>query len=339
MVRIALAGLGLMGKTHLQAYERLPGAQVVAVCDPRHDAVSALGVSVLGASPSAYAVFAEMLAAGGFDVVDICAPTHFHADYTVSALEAGFHVFCEKPMALTVADTERMLETAERTGRLLAVGQVLRYWPGYREVRALLESGRYGEVRSAELSRLVGVPQWSADNWMLDSRLSGSAALDLHIHDVDMVLSLFGAPLGVVSRGILEKDGSISQITTLYDFPHRVVQATGGWICAPAFGLRMRALFVLERAAIELVSQGTVVVTVHPEVGAPYALPLSDEDGYTAELRDFVEGIEKGRLSDVNPPRSAADAVALCLLEMESVRQKAEKDFPSSRVSPPGGPA
>jgi predicted dehydrogenase len=338
MVRIGLAGLGFMGRTHLGAYQRIAGAEVVAVCDPRRDALCGSRVNADSIFPTLYgtldlgrvAVYSslqDMLTAGGFDVVDICAPTHLHADFAVSALQAGFHVFCEKPMALTVADTTRMLDTARESGKFLVVGQVLRYWPGYREVKALLDSGRYGRVRSAELSRLAGVPWWSAADWMRDSRLSGNAAVDLHIHDVDMVIFLFGAPRGVQSHGVLENDGSISQIMTFYDFPHAMVQANGGWIRSRTFDLRMRAFFILESASIELVSRGKTVVTVYPETDEPFPLPLTEEDGFVAELRDFVEGVEKGRLSELNPPQAAADGVALCLLEIESAKERVAKTF------------
>lgn len=321
MVKVALVGLGLMGKTHLDAYGKLRDVQVVAVCEPRADLAVQPGNAVR------YADFHDMLRAGGFDVVDICVPTFLHAEYTISALEAGFHVFCEKPMALTVDETERMLAAVERSGKLFSVGQCLRYWPGYVEVKALIDSGRYGKVRYTEFARLNGVPAWSAGNWMGDHRLSGNAALDLHIHDVDMVMYLFGAPRAVCSQGVTEKDGSISQITTLYEYPDLAAQSSGGWIRSGSFDLRMRALYVLQDAAVELDSGKKPMVMVYPESGKAYPLALAEGDGYYHELKDFTDGVARGRLSGTVTGRSAADSVRLCLLEIESARDGERKRF------------
>ncbi len=339
MVRVALTGLGFMGKTHIGAYQKIPDVEVVALCDPRKENLTVSNLDTDGNIASAsgsvdlsrartYTDYREMLSSGGFDLVDICTPTFLHADYTVQALDAGYHVFCEKPMALTTAETERMLAAVEKTGRLFCVGQCLRFWPAYAEIKKLVDSGRFGRVRYAEFARFGAPPRWASGNWMSEGRLSGNAALDLHIHDVDMILYLFGSPRGVQSRGVRENDGSISQITTLYEYPDLVVQATGGWICSGSFGFTMRALYILEKATIELDFSKNPAVTVCPDSEPKYPLSLPEGDGYFYELKDFVEGIVKGRLSGIVTGRSAAEAVRLCLREIESVTAGNRKSFP-----------
>lgn len=338
MVRVALVGVGFMGKTHLGAYQKIPGVEVVALCGPHEERLkvsrlesggniaSASGPIDLG-SARTYTDYEDMLAAGGFDFIDICAPTFLHADYTVKALDAGYHVYCEKPMALTTEETTRMFAHVEKTGRLFSVGQCLRFWPAYSDVKTLIDSGRFGRVRYAEFARFAAPPRWSSGNWMRDSRLSGNAALDLHIHDVDMVLYLFGAPRAVRSHGVKESDGSVSQITSFYEYPDAVVQAGGGWLCSASFGFTMRALYVLEQATIELDFSKNPVVTVYPDSGQKYPLQLAEGDGYFHELKDFVHGIEKGQLSGIVTGRSAAEAVKLCLLEIESVKDGKRREY------------
>jgi predicted dehydrogenase len=338
MVRVALVGLGFMGKTHLGAYQKISDVEVVALCDPRRENLKVnrleTGGNIASASGSidlssarTYCDYQDMLSAGGFDFVDICAPTFLHADYTIRALDAGYHVFCEKPMALTIDETARMLAHVRKTGRLFSVGQCLRFWPAYADVKTLIDSGRFGRVRYAEFARLSSPPRWATGNWMSDSRLSGNAALDLHIHDVDMVLHLFGAPRAVRSHGVKEGDGSISHITTFYEYPDLAVQTSGGWICAGSFGFTMRALYVLEGATIELDFSKSPVVTVYPDSDPKYSLPLAEGDGYFHELKDFVDGVAKGQLSGIVTGRSAAESVKLCLLEIESVKDGRRKRF------------
>jgi predicted dehydrogenase len=334
-VKVALVGLGFMGKTHLGVYQKLPGVEVAAMCDVSRKNLelskletggnirTAAGEIDLGGVRK-YTDYAELLAAGGFDFVDICSPTHLHAEHAIKALDAGYNVLCEKPMALSVQDTEKMLERVERSGKLFSVAQCLRFWPAYSEVRKLIDSGTHGKVKSAEFARFSAPPRWASGDWLRVGALSGNAALDLHIHDVDMILHLFGAPEAVRSNGIFENDGSISHISTLYTYPGLLVQASGGWICSDSFGFTMRAFYILEGATIELDFSKSPVVTVFPNGGTRYALPLPDGDGYYFELKDFVEGIRKGKLSGIVTGRSAADSVKLCLLEIESARERKE---------------
>jgi predicted dehydrogenase len=338
MVRVALVGLGFMGKTHLGIYQRLPTVQVAAICDARKENLeitrldgggniqtSSGAIDLSGARK--YTDYAGMLADGGFDFVDICLPTFLHADYTIRALQAGYHVLCEKPMALTTSETKKMLEAVERSGKLFSVGQCLRFWPPYVEVKKLIDSGRYGKTLYAEFARYSAPAKWSWGGWINDGALSGNAALDLHIHDVDMILYLFGKPDTVRSNGLFAKDGTILHIATIYTYQDQVVQASGGWVCSDSFGFNMRAFYVLESATVDLDFSKSPLVTVYPSGGDKYALPLPDGDGYLYELKDFAQSVEQGKSSGIVTGQSAADAVALCLLEIESAKKKKEKPF------------
>lgn len=335
MVRVALTGLGFMGKTHLGVYQRLEGVEVVALCDSRPAAMEITRLEAGGNIEAAagsidlsrarkFTDYDEMLAEGGFDYVDICLPTSFHAEYAVKGLDAGYHVFCEKPMALSAAETDRMLAAVERSGRLFSVGQCLRFWPAYTEVKRILDSGAYGRVRYAEYARFSAPPTWGTDNWLLDGTRSGNAALDLHVHDVDMLLYLHGKPKSLRSRGVFEGDGSISHIATVYSYDELVVASTGGWICSDSFGFNMRAFWVLERATIELDFSKSEPVILFPTGGTRRAIELPPGDGYFHELADFTAGVAKGRSSGIVTGRSAAESVKLCLLEMESAREGRE---------------
>jgi predicted dehydrogenase len=331
MVKVALTGVGFMGKAHLGVYQKLPEVRVTALCDIRPEAMEITSLAAGGnidassgtidlSGTRKHTDYGAMLKDGGFDLVDICLPTHLHADFSIRALEAGFHVFCEKPMALTADEADRMLKKVQQTRKLFTVGQCLRFWPAYTEVKKLLDSGRYGSVRYAELARFSSPPKWASDNWMLDGKRSGNAALDLHIHDVDMVLFLFGVPRSVRSSGIQEPDGTFSHIATQYTYPGRVVASTGGWICSDSFGFNMRAFFVLDEATIELDFSRPQPVVVCPNGGKKEPLPLPPGDGYYHELADFTASVARGRASGVVTAASAADAVKLCFLEIESAR-------------------
>ncbi|HUX12330.1 MAG TPA: Gfo/Idh/MocA family oxidoreductase [Spirochaetia bacterium] len=330
MVRVAIAGLGFMGKMHMGVYGSLPDSEVTAVCDLQADTIDLSALEPAGniktttaskqdlSRVRSYTDYGKMLRDGGFDVVDICLPTKLHPSFAQQAFDSGYHVFCEKPIALTEEDSAAMIAAAARSGRLLGVGQCLRFWPAYSEVRKLLQTGPYGRVKYAEFARFSSPPGWGWKNWLVDGAISGNAGFDLHIHDVDMVLYLFGPPSAVSSRGVPADDGSFQHIATLYDYPDKVVASTGGWICTDSFGFNMRAFFILERATIELDFSKEPNVSISPQGGARYALPLPSGDGYYHELADFVAGVARGRLSGVVTGESAAESVRVCLREIES---------------------
>ena len=126
-----------MGRTHYGAWRKCRGAKVVAVCvtNPAHLAAKVRG-NIRGAAdnsalPKSIRIFddyARLLETGGFDVVDLTVPTHLHAEMSIAALKAGYHVLCEKPMALGLKDCDRMLAAAKKAKRQLLIAQCVRFF-------------------------------------------------------------------------------------------------------------------------------------------------------------------------------------------------------------------
>src|SRR5690348_8185055 len=145
-VRMALIGCGRMGAFHgATIARRLPGARLIAVADPAPGAAARMA-ETLGAG-RAFADPADVFADAEVDAVAIAAPPRFHADLVVAAASAGKHVFCEKPMALGLADAERAIDAARTAGVVLQVGFNRRYAPDWAAARALLDDGRLGTPR------------------------------------------------------------------------------------------------------------------------------------------------------------------------------------------------
>ncbi len=145
-LRIALIGSGRMGSFHGETLaRRLPGVSLAAVADPAPGAAqmlaSSLGASKYFIDPGS--VFADE----EIDAVVIAAPARFHADLVVAAAGAGKSVFCEKPMALTLADADRAINAAREAGVVLQVGFNRRFAPDWMAARCLLDDGRLGSPR------------------------------------------------------------------------------------------------------------------------------------------------------------------------------------------------
>ena len=145
-VGVALIGSGRMGSFHGETLaRRIPGARLVAVADPAPGAAERLA-AVLGAERASTDP-AEALADPAVEAVVIAAPARFHVDLVVAAAAAGKAVFCEKPMALTLADADRAIGAARAAGVVLQVGFNRRFAADWAAARALLEEGRLGTPR------------------------------------------------------------------------------------------------------------------------------------------------------------------------------------------------
>ncbi|HOB20186.1 MAG TPA: Gfo/Idh/MocA family oxidoreductase, partial [Candidatus Atribacteria bacterium] len=144
MLKTGLVGLGFMGRGHLDNLIRLTQegypVRLTAVCDIDEEKFSGktiagnlqIGLKEYDFSQYAlYTDFDEMLQKEELDCVIIALPTYLHKETTIKALKRGINVLCEKPMALSSADCEEMISTAEESGRKLMIGQCLRFWPAY----------------------------------------------------------------------------------------------------------------------------------------------------------------------------------------------------------------
>jgi myo-inositol 2-dehydrogenase/D-chiro-inositol 1-dehydrogenase len=141
-IGVALVGSGRMGSFHGESLaRRIPGARLVAAADPAPGAAERLGAD------RAYTDPAEAFADPAVDAVVIAAPARFHADLVVAAARAGKAVFCEKPMALSLADADRAIDAARAAGVVLQVGFNRRFVPDWQAARALLDDGRLGTPR------------------------------------------------------------------------------------------------------------------------------------------------------------------------------------------------
>ncbi|MGD9495407.1 MAG: Gfo/Idh/MocA family protein [Armatimonadota bacterium] len=334
MVRVGLVGMGFMGQQHFAIYHAMAGAEVVAVCDKIPERVSTRAASIGGnigeateldlSAQTRHVCFEEMLEAGGFDVVDICTPTPLHAEMTVAALGTGYHVICEKPMARTLAQCDAMIKAAEDAGKLLFIAQCIRFWPEYEVLARMIADGSLGEVRWARFVRQSPTPRWASEGWLLDPQLSGGALLDLHIHDVDFILSVFGKPGAVLARGmnIVSAGAPVDHVETSYLYPDKVCTAQGGWVMPGTFPFEMGFQVLGTRGLLEFSLAKDPALRFYPFEGESMTPEYQAGTGYQNELAYFVECIEAGRAPERVTPQSARESVRIVEAEADSIARR-----------------
>lgn len=167
-LRYAIIGCGNFGKQHLEALETVSGVEVVALADV-HIENCEEAKAQFGLNANCYADYKDMLKSEEIDIVTVATSDKAHKQATVDALRAGCHVMCEKPMALFTEDCEEMVKVADETGKLLMVGQVCRYAPGFVKAKELVEKRVIGELYFVESEYAhdyfgrEGVDDWRAD--------------------------------------------------------------------------------------------------------------------------------------------------------------------------------
>lgn len=215
MLKIGLLGLGRFGNVHAEAYNVLPQAKVVAVADGNSKRLS-LAKEQYGVK--CYLTPEELFSKeDDLDVIDICLPTYLHNKYLQMAIAKKCHVFCEKPLALTVEEGKTMLKAATEARIKFAVGHVLRFWPEYLYFRKLLKKGLLGFPLSLMAYRLSGTSATSWNQWMNNPKYS-IGVFDMLIHDLDLVRWFFGEPLNFTALGVKLSTGCWGQVNTLLSF-------------------------------------------------------------------------------------------------------------------------
>ncbi|MHC4474384.1 MAG: Gfo/Idh/MocA family protein [Planctomycetota bacterium] len=329
MIRVGIVGFGFMGRIHHRCWQQLQGSEVTAICDAKADIVEETNRAVGNietaaetaslAKMQAYRDFDEMLSGQKLDAVSIALPTYLHAEFSIKALQTGMHVLCEKPMALNVADCQRMIEAAKSSGKVLQIGQCLRFWPEYTKAKEIVDSGEDGEVIAATFQRLGSAPDWAADNWFMDEEQSGGMAMDLHIHDTDFVQHLFGMPRAVSSFGAKDPAGRLVHIVTQYLYgDEKTVTAEGGWALMPSFGFEMSFNIVLAKATLVYDCTREPKLRVCPEQGDVFVPDLEETDGYSLEIAHFARAISGENVQPVTTLEQSRDSVRIVEAEKES---------------------
>jgi len=181
---------GIANGKHFPGMRQEKGIELVAFCDIVKERAE-LGAKQFGdKGAKVYTDYKELLQDKSIDAVHVLTPNVSHSEITVAALEAGKHVLCEKPMAATTADAEKMLAARDKTGKLLTIGYQYRHFHENALAKKVVEEGHLGEIYYAEASyiRRRGVPTWGV--FTDKEKQGGGPLIDIGTHALDLTLHL-----------------------------------------------------------------------------------------------------------------------------------------------------
>jgi UDP-N-acetylglucosamine 3-dehydrogenase len=238
--RVGVIGAGAIAQAcHLPGYAKDDRAELTAFADPdpaRHKEIRKQYPAMSG-----YKDHRDMLLAEKLDVVSVCSPNVYHAPQTIDALDARCHVLCEKPMATTVKDAERMGAAAKQARKKLMIGFTHRMLAGPMRCKALLDKGDIGKPFMMRVRFAHGgpYPGWAKSDWFYDPALAaGGAMLDMGIHAIDLCQWLVGPIVGVhaMAATLLKKIDVDDNALLMVEFKNNALGYIDvGWTSKPGF--------------------------------------------------------------------------------------------------------
>ncbi|MEC9092639.1 MAG: Gfo/Idh/MocA family oxidoreductase [Planctomycetota bacterium] len=336
-MKVGLVGIGFMGWIHWLAYQRVPGIEVKAICEIDEKKRTGDWTGIKGnfgpegepVDLSNVAVFdnVEQLLDTDVDLVDICLPPHLHVSPCLKAIEAGKHVFCEKPLALKATDCDKLVVAARQNNVLLSVGHVLPFFPEYAKAREIIASGKYGKLIGGNFKRIISDPAWLPDFY--DADKVGGPMIDLHVHDAHLIRMLFGMPERVYSSGRLRGE-VVDFCNSIFDFgaENYTVSATCGVInqqgrpFTHGFEIHLEsATITFELAAFTegAESLSLKVLTADGNVECPDLSGGDEITGFEREIQEVAHCIDTHCESQILSGELARDAIILAEKQSESV--------------------
>lgn len=334
MIRVLVAGLGNMGQSHALAYHKDPRFQIVGLVNR--------SARDLPEELQAYPLFtdyARALAETTPDLVCVATYSDSHADYAVAAMEAGAHVFVEKPLATTVADAERVVQAARRLNRKLVVGYILRHHPSWQRLIAEARTLGGPYVFRLNLNQQSSGPTWEVHKALMQTT---SPIVDCGVHYVDVMLQITdAAPVEVRGMGLRLSDEIAPDMYNYGHFQVLFEDGSCGWYEA-GWGPMMSdtAFFVKDvvspRGAVSIrmpqdarsddidTHTKTSTLRIHRAGIGDEDLSMSDEPGHQALCDREQAFVAQAIAEDIDLSRHMTDAVrslAICLAADESVRR------------------
>jgi predicted dehydrogenase len=332
-VGIGLFGYGFIASAHVEAL-RTVGARIVAVCGPHRERAETFARRC--AIAHVYTEPARMLARADIAAVVVASPDASHAALTMAAAQAGKHVFCEKPLATTLAEARAMVAAVQENGRVGMTGFLLRGAPVVQRMAATIRQGDAGTLISlhAQRSNATLLGPEAVHTWRTDARQSGLGVLgDLGSHMIDLALLLAG-PITDVSADLRTFVQELPDAATGRPVPQRLdddvtlalrfAGGAHGTMSLSRVGVADahlplgRSQIVVNGSKLAIISDGIAHATVHRLGSAPQEWPLDarvarlDHGALLAYLgkelmRAFLEAIRSG----VPAPPTLEDGLAV----------------------------
>ncbi|MBP7960983.1 MAG: inositol 2-dehydrogenase [Caldilineaceae bacterium] len=311
-LNIGVIGLGRMGQIYSKhVAQRIDHARLVAVCDVAGDVAATLAGQFTGVT--AYTDYHDLLAHPDLQAVLVTTPTSTHAEVVMAAAQAGKAIFCEKPTALTLADTDRMVAGVNRAGVAFQIGFMRRFDRGFRAAKSQIDAGVIGEPVTI---RSISRDPFRTSLEYADPAKSGGIIVDMGIHDADVCRWLMGDEVEqVYAQGRVLVYPELAQVGDVDNAMILANFSRGGLGFMEAsrnarYGYDIQCEIVGTEGALRVgYLQETPLLILTPAGVTHDVVPYFLErfgPAYTAQIDDFVECVRTDRSPHCGPTDARA---------------------------------
>jgi len=348
-IRVGLIGCGKIAQTHAKALAYIEEADFVACCDS--DEARARALAAEYGVPNVFSDAVQMLESGLIEAVCVCTPHPAHEPMVVAAANAGVHVICEKPIAVSLEQADRMVEATDAAGVKFGVIFQRRFWPAAQRIRAAIDSGRLGKLTLGECSAQIWRPEsyFASDPWRGTWASEGGGVLmNQAVHAIDQFIWFMGEPVEVVGRFATLKHGDYIDVedtaVATVVFAHGglgTIQAASTF--NPNFGFRVAvhgdsgaAVSVWERKEGQQGVNDVWTFDGEEEQRAAWEVEDTGNPGFPGfhamQLRDFMQAVRDDRAPAVTG-RDAVKSLEIILAIYESSRTGLPVKLPMARAT------
>ncbi len=332
-VKVGVIGCGSIARfRHLPEYHTHPNVEIIAVCDVALERAQSVA-QTYGAK--AYTDYIELLNDEEINAVSICTPNVFHAPMSIAALQAGKHVLCEKPMATTIEDAERMNEATNVSGKILMIGHNQRFVPSHQKAKAMIAKGELGKIYSFRTAFGHSGPEdWSIDgkdSWFFkkDQAVIGAMG-DLGVHKADLLRFILGEEMMEVAAFV---DTSAKKETNVDDTAVCILRTESGIIGTLAASWSYlkednSTIIYGEKAVLRLEDDPTYSLIIHHVDGRTETFQLghiqsNDEGGQhdSGVIRAFIDSIVNQKV----PPITGMEGLKSLKVILAAIESNATK--------------
>ena len=325
MVNIAIIGSGFVADIHASIYKRIDTVKIVAFSDIVKERAKSLAQKY---GSRYYTNNEEIFSNEKIDCIDICTPPFAHAELAIKAAEHKKHILTEKPIALSIEEAERAIEAIDKNGVKAMSGHVLRFWPEYMKTKDILDNGELGKPLNVACHRLIVTPDWNPSRWWIDENKSGGVAVEVLIHDLDILIWFLGNPKYIIAQGNYNKNiGGFFHMTASLGFSNDAIAlAEAGWGFMGTFPFTAVLRILCENGVIEWqLRAGKNVedrpyspLIIYKKDGSKCFPQVITEDAFFLELKYFIDCIENNREIEKSTFNDAKSALELALAAKKS---------------------
>lgn len=343
-IGFGVLGAGMISGIHADALRKSEKGKLVAICDVRTENAQKLA-DEYAPDAKVYSDFDQMLADPAVQVVNIVTPNHLHTQFVLKAAAAGKHVLCEKPPAMSLAETDQMIEACKKAGVKLGIFVQSRMREPMRYMKAALEEGRFGKVLRVDVQMkwFRNADYYKMDAWRSNRKCGAGVTIQHAFHYIDILQYLMGrgASVDATMCNLSHPDvaledtldarimfangvrGYVQASTALWPGNDVRIEVYGTDGCAVMAGTAMKEWkFKDERPEDEKIRQsGSAAATAG---GDPKALPSED---HQYVIDDCVDAIREGREVCI-PCESVRGTLELALAMYKSDKEKATVAIP-----------